>query len=97
MGFREAYAGARPVILEPIMRSKSRPRGVSGLRRRPLNQRPRRHPEHRDRRGLLVAVAHVPLNTMFGYSRISARPPRARASLDGVAKVPAWSRCSRKR
>jgi len=68
MGFREAYAGAKPTILEPIMKVEiSAPVEFQGSVVGQVNQR----------RGLIsetisdenvTVTAEVPLNAMFGYS-----------------------------
>jgi len=68
MGFREAYAAAKPVILEPIMKVEiDVPSELQGAVVGQVNQR----------RGQILdtiadesvtIVAEVPLNTMFGYS-----------------------------
>jgi elongation factor G len=68
MGFREAYAGAKPVILEPIMKVEvEAPVEFQGSVVGQINQR----------RGVILETisaenvtitAEVPLNTMFGYS-----------------------------
>jgi elongation factor G len=68
MGFREAYGGAKPIILEPIMKVEvEAPKEFQGAVVGQINQR----------RGVIqdtttdenvTVVAEVPLNTMFGYS-----------------------------
>ncbi|HVU00452.1 MAG TPA: elongation factor G [Polyangiaceae bacterium] len=68
MGFREAYMGAKPIILEPIMKVEvEAPKEFQGGVVGQVNQR----------RGVILdtttdenvtIVAEVPLNTMFGYS-----------------------------
>jgi elongation factor G len=68
MGFREAYMGAKPIILEPIMKVEvEAPKEFQGGVVGQINQR----------RGVILdtttdenvtIVAEVPLNTMFGYS-----------------------------
>ncbi|MCC6213986.1 MAG: elongation factor G [Polyangiaceae bacterium] len=68
MGFREAYAAAKPLILEPIMKVEiEAPSEFQGSVVGQVNQR----------RGLILetvsdenvtVTAEVPLNTMFGYS-----------------------------
>ena len=68
MGFREAYAGAKPTILEPIMKVEiEAPSEFQGSVVGQVNQR----------RGVILetvsdenvtVIAEVPLNTMFGYS-----------------------------
>ena len=69
MGFREAYAEAKAVILEPIMKVEvSAPEEFQGYVVGQLNQRRGVIMSTETVEGYLVAVAHVPLNTMFGYS-----------------------------
>jgi elongation factor G len=68
MGFREAYAAAKPIILEPIMKVEvEAPVEFQGSVVGQINQR----------RGVILEttsadvvtiMAEVPLNTMFGYS-----------------------------
>jgi elongation factor G len=68
MGFRDAYAAAKPTILEPIMKVEiEAPQEFQGAVVGQVNQR----------RGVILdtqpgetftVVAEVPLNTMFGYS-----------------------------
>jgi elongation factor G len=68
MGFREAYSGAKPTILEPIMKVEiEAPSEFQGSVVGQVNQR----------RGVILetvsdenvtVTAEVPLNTMFGYS-----------------------------
>src|SRR5262249_54171931 len=68
MGFREAYAGAKPTILEPIMKVEiDVPTEFQGAVVGQVNQR----------RGVILetlggdtvtVTAEVPLNAMFGYS-----------------------------
>ncbi len=68
MGFREAYSGAKPTILEPIMKVEvEAPIEFQGSVVGQVNQR----------RGVILetisdenvtVTAEVPLNTMFGYS-----------------------------
>ncbi len=68
MGFREAYSGAKPTILEPIMKVEvEAPTEFQGSVVGQINQR----------RGVIqdtttdenvTIVAEVPLNAMFGYS-----------------------------
>ncbi len=67
-GFREAYAGAKPIVLEPIMKVEvEAPSEFQGSVVGQVNQR----------RGIILdtisgetvtVTALVPLNTMFGYS-----------------------------
>ncbi len=69
MGFREAYAEASPVILEPIMKVEvSAPEEFQGQVVGQVNQRRGVIQSTETVEGYLVCVAHVPLNTMFGYS-----------------------------
>ncbi|MBM4362291.1 MAG: elongation factor G [Deltaproteobacteria bacterium] len=68
MGFREAYSGSKPIVLEPVMKVEvEAPREFQGAIVGQVNQR----------RGVILdtvsdenvtVVAEVPLNTMFGYS-----------------------------
>jgi elongation factor G len=68
MGFRDAYPGAKPTILEPIMKVEiEAPIEFQGSVVGQVNQR----------RGVILetvsdenvtVTAEVPLNTMFGYS-----------------------------
>jgi elongation factor G len=67
-GFREAYAAAKPIVLEPIMKVEiEAPTEFQGAVVGQVNQR----------RGVILetvssdvvtVTAHVPLNAMFGYS-----------------------------
>ncbi len=69
MGFREGYESAKPVILEPIMKVEvSAPEEFQGSVVGQLNQRRGVIQSTETVEGYLVAVAHVPLNAMFGYS-----------------------------
>jgi elongation factor G len=69
MGFREGYESAKPVILEPIMKVEvSAPEEFQGSVVGQLNQRRGVIQSTETVEGYLVAVAHVPLNNMFGYS-----------------------------
>jgi elongation factor G len=69
MGFREGYAAAKPVILEPVMKVEVQaPEDFQGSVVGQLNQRRGTILSTETREGYLVAVAEVPLNTMFGYS-----------------------------
>jgi elongation factor G len=69
MGFREGYAAAKPVILEPVMKVEVQaPEDFQGSVVGQLNQRRGTIMSTETRDGYLVAVAEVPLNTMFGYS-----------------------------
>jgi elongation factor G len=69
MGFREGYAAAKPVILEPLMKVEVQaPEDFQGSVVGQLNQRRGTILSTETRDGYLVAVAEVPLNTMFGYS-----------------------------
>jgi elongation factor G len=69
MGFREGYAAAKPVILEPIMKVEVQaPEDFQGSVVGQLNQRRGTIMSTENRDGYLVAVAEVPLNAMFGYS-----------------------------
>ncbi|NOK34367.1 elongation factor G [Corallococcus exercitus] len=69
MGFREGYAAAKPVILEPIMKVEvTAPEDFQGSVVGQLNQRRGTIMETGTAEGYVTAVAEVPLNTMFGYS-----------------------------
>jgi elongation factor G len=69
MGFREGYAAAKPIILEPMMKVEVQaPEEFQGSVVGQLNQRRGTIMSTETRDGYLVAVAEVPLNTMFGYS-----------------------------
>ncbi|CAM4153224.1 elongation factor G [Corallococcus exiguus] len=69
MGFREGYAAAKPIILEPIMKVEvTAPEDFQGSVVGQLNQRRGTILETGTAEGYVTAVAEVPLNTMFGYS-----------------------------
>jgi elongation factor G len=69
MGFREAYAGAKPTILEPIMRVEVQfPEEFQGAVMGQLNQRRGTIVSSEKQEGFVQAMAEVPLNDMFGYS-----------------------------
>jgi len=69
MGFREGYDAAKPVILEPIMKVEVQaPEDFQGSVVGQLNQRRGTILSTENREGYVVAVAEVPLNSMFGYS-----------------------------
>jgi len=69
MGFREGYAAAKPIILEPMMKVEVQaPEEFQGSVVGQLNQRRGTIISTENREGYLIAVAEVPLNTMFGYS-----------------------------
>ncbi|MBM4379373.1 MAG: elongation factor G [Deltaproteobacteria bacterium] len=69
MGFREGYASAKPVILEPIMKVEvDAPEEFQGSVMGQINQRRGVIMNTENREGRVVATAEVPLNTMFGYS-----------------------------
>ncbi len=69
MGFREGYAAAKPVILEPMMKVEvTAPEEFQGSVVGQLNQRRGTILETSNAEGYLTAVAEVPLNNMFGYS-----------------------------
>ena len=69
MGFREAYQGARPTILEPIMRVEVQfPEEFQGAVMGQLNQRRGTIISSEKQEGFVQAMAEVPLNDMFGYS-----------------------------
>jgi elongation factor G len=69
MGFREAYAVAKPTILEPIMRVEVQfPEEFQGAVMGQLNQRRGTIISSEKQEGFVQAMAEVPLNDMFGYS-----------------------------
>jgi elongation factor G len=69
MAFREGYEAAKPVILEPIMKVEVQaPEDFQGSVVGQLNQRRGTILSTENREGYVVAVAEVPLNSMFGYS-----------------------------
>jgi len=69
MGFREGYEAAKPTILEPIMKVEVQaPEDFQGSVVGQLNQRRGTILNTENREGYVVAVAEVPLNSMFGYS-----------------------------
>jgi elongation factor G len=69
MGFREAYAAAKPTILEPIMRVEVQfPEEFQGGVMGQLNQRRGTIISSEKQEGFVQAMAEVPLNDMFGYS-----------------------------
>jgi len=68
MGFREAYAAAKPVILEPIMKVEiDVPSELQGAVVGQVNQRRGQILDTISDESVTI-VAEVPLNTMFGYS-----------------------------
>ena len=69
MGFREGYAAAKPVILEPIMKVEvEAPIEFQGTVVGQVNQRRGVIQDTTSAEGTVTVVAEVPLNTMFGYS-----------------------------
>jgi elongation factor G len=69
MGFREAYAIAKPTILEPIMRVEVQfPEEFQGPVMGQLNQRRGTIISSEKLESFVQAMAEVPLNDMFGYS-----------------------------
>jgi elongation factor G len=69
MGFREAYAVAKPTILEPIMRVEVQfPEEFQGGVMGGLNQRRGTIISSEKQESFVQAMAEVPLNDMFGYS-----------------------------
>ncbi|HSS39936.1 MAG TPA: elongation factor G, partial [Polyangia bacterium] len=69
MGFREAYANAKPTILEPVMRVEVQfPEEFQGAVMGGLNQRRGTIISSEKQEGFVQAMAEVPLNDMFGYS-----------------------------
>jgi elongation factor G len=67
--FKEAMDGAKPVILEPIMKVEvAAPEEFQGSVIGQLNQRRGVIQSSETAEGYLTAVAEVPLNNMFGYS-----------------------------
>jgi elongation factor G len=69
MAFREGYAAAKPVVLEPIMKVEvEAPSEFQGSVVGQINQRRGVIVETSNADGQVTVVAEVPLNTMFGYS-----------------------------
>jgi elongation factor G len=69
MAFREGYANAKPVVLEPIMKVEvEAPMEFQGSVVGQVNQRRGVILETTTAEGQASVVAEVPLNTMFGYS-----------------------------
>ena len=69
MGFREAYANAKPVCMEPIMKVEVRaPSEFQGTVVGQLNQRRGIIESTETADNYVTAVALVPLSAMFGYS-----------------------------
>jgi elongation factor G len=67
--FREAYAAAKPTILEPIMRVEVQfPEEFQGVVLGQINQRRGTILSTEKLEGFVQAMAEVPLNDMFGYS-----------------------------
>ena len=69
MGFREAYANAGPVVLEPIMKLETQaPEEFQGSVMGQINQRRGVIINSSNNEGYAVIEAEVPLSEMFGYS-----------------------------
>jgi elongation factor G len=69
MGFREAYAEAGPVVLEPIMKLETQaPEEFQGGVMGQINQRRGMIINSGTNEGYAIIEAEVPLNEMFGYS-----------------------------
>jgi elongation factor G len=69
MAFREGYAAAKAVILEPIMKVEVQaPEEFQGSVMGQLNQRRGVIVASENTEGYVIATAEVPLNEMFGYS-----------------------------
>jgi len=69
MGFRDAYADAKPTILEPIMKVEiEAPQEFQGAVVGQVNQRRGVILDTTSADGNFTVTAEVPLNTMFGYS-----------------------------
>jgi elongation factor G len=69
MAFREAYAAAKPIILEPIMKLEvSAPEEFQGVVIGQINQRRGVIMGTENDMGYVTVEAEVPLSEMFGYS-----------------------------
>ena len=69
MGFREGYAAAKPIILEPLMKVEVQaPEDFQGSVVGQINQRRGTILSTETAENYVTVVAEVPLNTMFGYS-----------------------------
>jgi elongation factor G len=69
MAFREAYSGAKPTILEPIMKLEvSAPEEFQGVVIGQINQRRGVILGTDNDMGYVTVVSEVPLSEMFGYS-----------------------------
>ncbi|WP_426750611.1 elongation factor G [Myxococcus sp. Y35] len=69
MGFREGYAAAKPIILEPMMKVEVQaPEEFQGSLVGQINQRRGTIISTETAENYVTVVAEVPLNTMFGYS-----------------------------
>src|SRR5690606_14384600 len=69
MGFREAYAKAKPVVLEPIMKVEiEAPTEFQGSIVGQVNQRRGAIMDTSSGSDTVTVTAEVPLNNMFGYS-----------------------------
>ncbi|WIA10608.1 hypothetical protein OEZ85_010791 [Tetradesmus obliquus] len=70
-GFRQAYASARPTILEPVMKVEvTVPVEFQGIVMGDLNRRKGMILDSRQEAEDAVIEAMVPLNSMFGYSTV---------------------------
>ncbi len=69
MGFREAYEGAGPVVLEPMMKLETQaPEEFQGSVMGQINQRRGMILNSGTNEGYAIIEAEVPLTEMFGYS-----------------------------
>ena len=105
-GFREAYSGAKPIILEPIMKVEiEAPVEFQGSVVGQVNQR-RGMIQDTISADVVTVTALVPLNTMFGYSTDlrSATQGKGNFTMEFAKYAPfrarsrrRWSRLTRRR
>jgi elongation factor G len=89
--FREGYAKAKPVILEPVMKVEvSAPEEFQGAIVGGLNQRRGVILNTESVEGFAVVAAEVPLSEMFGYSTIvrSATQGKAEFTMEFAKYLP---------